>query len=581
MIIAFGFSVYFYCPVQSPNVLMAIRTHFLSLIALIVTMGLLGCDSSGPAGSDTVGDSTTVAFTEVEDVVSKASGTYTATVVAQDPGFKEIPVEVQVAENSTAVLGDDVTGLSETTSITFPESTTSGDTRTVSFDIVDDIEGGDERRQALELELSSASDEVGIGDPSSLTLTIEERLTMQEVRDSVTTGDRALVEGTVTRVTMDGAYLQSEEGALFLDGSGVPGELAQGDEVRIDGQTGYNDGVFQMSSVDFDASTVLSQGSALPAPQPIDFDTLEVNGEALESELVTVQAPFTVDRQGDETFQQTEYSIEDSSIPLLITEGSALLGQPIPSPLASFQGVVGQSNGGGPGADEPDQGYRLVGVEEGDVQSAEFTIAEARERGTETTVVIEGTVTRAFGAFVRIQDESGPTGASGIVIRQTGGENADAFQQDIADENIRPGTQIRITGTTSAFAGLFQINNEDLSNYEIVGQTDAAPDPQVVTLADLQSPDGEDFESELLRVEGLSFPQASGTFESGTTYTVENADGTTFGFRVQDDTETNVIGEPIPDGTFTYEGVLGQFNNFSGNDEGYQFIPVQPSDIQE
>ena len=96
------------------------------------------------------------------------------------------------------------------------------------------------------------------------------------------------------------------------------------------------------------------------------------------------------------------------------------------------------------------------------------------------------------------------------------------------------------------------------------------------------APDGEDYMSKLLRVEDLSFPNASGSFESGTTYTVEDEEGTSFEFRVQDDDETNVIGEPIPDGTFDYEGVLGQFNVFSGvdTDEGYQFIPVQPDDIQ-
>ncbi|PSQ82370.1 MAG: hypothetical protein BRD40_02785, partial [Bacteroidetes bacterium QS_1_65_9] len=116
-----------------------------------------------------------MAFTTASEVVGKASGSYTATIVVRDPGFKEIPVEVQVGDTSTVTLEEDVTGLSETTSITFPERTTSGDTRTVSFDLVDDIEGGDERRRVLSLELSSASDEVGLGDPSTLTLTIEER----------------------------------------------------------------------------------------------------------------------------------------------------------------------------------------------------------------------------------------------------------------------------------------------------------------------------------------------------------------------------------------------------------------------
>lgn len=198
------------------------------------------------------------------------------------------------------------------------------------------------------------------------------------------------------------------------------------------------------------------------------------------------------------------------------------------------------------------------------------------------TVTVRGTVTRAFGAFVRFQDDSGPTGASGLVIRQAGGELSEDFQQDISDGTIQPGTVLLVSGSISQFSGLLQINGEDLGSYDVLAQGDP-PEPQEVSFSDLAAPDGETYESELLRVTGLSFPDASGTFESGTTYTVENEDGTTFQFRLQDSDETNAIGASIPDGTFTYEGILGQFNVFSGvdADEGYQLIPVQPSDIKQ
>ena len=206
---------------------------------------------------------------------------------------------------------------------------------------------------------------------------------------------------------------------------------------------------------------------------------------------------------------------------------------------------------------------------------------EALQNDQQVTVTVRGTVTRAFGAFVRFQDDTGPTGASGLAIRQTFGELSEDFQQDIADGVIEPGTELLVSGSVSQFSGLLQINNEDLGSYDIVAQGEP-PAPQLVSLGDIMAPDGEEYMSELLRVEGLSFPNASGSFESGTTYTVEDEEGTSFEFRVQDDDETNVIGEPIPDGTFDYEGVLGQFNVFSGvdTDEGYQFIPVQPDDIQ-
>ena len=95
-----------------------------------------------------------------------------------------------------------------------------------------------------------------------------------------------------------------------------------------------------------------------------------------------------------------------------------------------------------------------------------------------------------------------------------------------------------------------------------------------------------DYESELVRIDGLVFPDASAgdTFEGGTTYTIEEADenGTSIEFRVQGDDETNLIGEPIPTDTLTYEGVVGQFNNFAGpnQNEGYQLIPMRAGDIQ-
>jgi len=195
------------------------------------------------------------------------------------------------------------------------------------------------------------------------------------------------------------------------------------------------------------------------------------------------------------------------------------------------------------------------------------TIDEARSQGVDATVTVEGTVTRAFGSFVRFQDESGPTGASGLVIRQTSG----AFTTDIADGTITRGTQLQVTGTLSEFNGLLQINEDDLTDYQVLGQG-TAPAPQDVTISDLVS-GGENYESELVAVSGLSFQSASGTFENGTTYSVVGPTGS-FPFRVQQDDETELDATPIPGGSFDYEGVVGQFA------VDYQLIPVRTSDLQ-
>ena len=226
----------------------------------------------------------------------------------------------------------------------------------------------------------------------------------------------------------------------------------------------------------------------------------------------------------------------------------------------------------------------LVGVWPEVTQAQDpITINEARQQSLGTEVTVTGTVTRAYGSYARIQDTSGPTGASAIVIRQTSGSNSTAFQNDVADGIIQPGTTLEVTGATSAFSGLLQINNDDLTDYTVQDQG-TPPSPQSVTLPELAQ-NGEDYESELLRVGGLRFVSASGTFENGTTYTVQDGDGQTLEFRVQDNSETAIGGAPIPGGVFGFEGVLGQFNGRGAGgdepDEGYQLIPVRESDLEE
>ena len=173
------------------------------------------------------------------------------------------------------------------------------------------------------------------------------------------------------------------------------------------------------------------------------------------------------------------------------------------------------------------------------------SLADARAAGAGEAVTVEGIVTRAEGAFLYIQDETG-----GLVIRQTSGEIFDG----IASGAIPRGSVVRVTGTLSEFRGLLQINNDDLESLVGLGSDDV-PAPQVITLAELTA-NGEDYEGELVTISDVSFDTPPAQFEAGTNYDITDASGTgTLRIVNEDDTEldgTDFIGNPA-----TVTGIVG------------------------
>ena len=546
-------------------------------LAFLLTLAVfVGCDS-GSAPSD-LGENSTVAFETTSDTAPEDTSEYAVDIVVNDAGFKELSVEVVLSDASTVDPSEVV--LPDETTLTFPQSTTSGETRSFTFEVVDDdtfLEGD----ETIVLELRNASGASPAESMSTFTLTVTEddvTLTTQEAR-ALPEDERAIVEGIVTRVEDDGIYVQDDTGALFVFDSSITSETAQGDEVRVDGTTAYFSGLFQLSGVGTEGLTVLSSGNDLPDSQTVTLNELSTNGEEYESELIRVE-DFTIDDGGAATFSGGEnYPVTDASgsLTLRIPGGSGLVGESIPD-VANFLGVLGQFNG----FSDPDDntGYQLLGLLQSDLENAQAPasgIADVRQEALGTNVTIEAVVTRKAGINIYMQDDSGADGASGIVTRDSG--LADAIDAG----TVSPGDRIRVQGELGAFNGLLQISSN--VSFSVVTENAGLPSPLSLSISDLLNGGGENYESELVTVSGLSIDdKGDSTFQGGGSEGNYDATDGTDTITLRIDGRSFYAGEPIPSATVTFRGVVGQFNGAGFGErspnEGYQLTPLIDGDLQ-
>lgn len=200
-----------------------------------------------------------------------------------------------------------------------------------------------------------------------------------------------------------------------------------------------------------------------------------------------------------------------------------------------------------------------------------ITIAEARALPNTSEVLIEGIFTRGLGAFTRIQDAT-----AGIVIRQTSGSFFDA----IVSGDLRPGDKIRVTGKTSEFYSLKQINTIDLLSWERLSRDNPLPTPQLVTLAEIAA-NGEQYESELITVTDIIInPVGDLNFVAAKTYNITDpSDATnTVALRTSSAADSDIDGTLIPTAKCIFTGVLGQYHS-TNPAAGYQLMPVLATDI--
>lgn len=206
-------------------------------------------------------------------------------------------------------------------------------------------------------------------------------------------------------------------------------------------------------------------------------------------------------------------------------------------------------------------------------------ISTARAGALNSVYTVEGVVTRALGRNIWIQDATGAI----VLFGPTGSAIANA----VVSGELRRGDRVQATGRLTEFqatngapgTGLLEIDNIAAGGFLVLARDQALPGVQVITLAQLTDgdPDRDTYESELVRVTGLTLdPAGDVVYAFAKNYTVSQTIGgvTTTGIlRIGSSGDSEAIGQPVTTGTFTFEGVVGQFRGAN------QLTVVKTTDI--
>ncbi len=195
-------------------------------------------------------------------------------------------------------------------------------------------------------------------------------------------------------------------------------------------------------------------------------------------------------------------------------------------------------------------------------------ISVIRQRPLGTVVTIEGIVTRARGRVSFVQDDSG----AALAVFANGNEYFNA----VASGAIAQGDRIQIVGVLSEFNDLLQIGT--VNDFDVLSRGNALPAAQTLTPAQIAT-SGDTYESELVRVTGLTLTTGDIVFTTNTSYEAVAAGGSII-IRTSGDSEiVNETVQPITGGSpgsygpFTFTGVLGQFRGTN------QLNPIRIADF--
>jgi hypothetical protein len=203
------------------------------------------------------------------------------------------------------------------------------------------------------------------------------------------------------------------------------------------------------------------------------------------------------------------------------------------------------------------------------------SIIDARNADLFTHLAIQGVVTRATTNFVYVQDE---TAATMLFSRPFFADvNAIGLNQAVANGDIQVGDEVQIAGMVGDFNGLHQIIR--VHGWTVLS-SDNSVVPQLISIEDFMF-NGEEFESELVRVENIQLDEPVDTLRGGFIYEINNEDLTQPGWMaMQGEANNEWSGQLPPPGAFNFEGVIKEYFIPSLEGSIYAINPHYLSDIE-
>jgi hypothetical protein len=189
-----------------------------------------------------------------------------------------------------------------------------------------------------------------------------------------------------------------------------------------------------------------------------------------------------------------------------------------------------------------------------------ITIAEARTQEDGANVTVRGIITTPnYHSAIQRTEYGLQDPTAGIIIY---------YSDAVLIANV--GDSVEVSGTLLTYNGKLEIIPADANDITLISQNNSLPAFQVVTVANFVA-NGEDYESELIRINGASITSGTWPTDGSANLTISD-DGGTSTVIMRIDSDMDIIGNTEPTAPFDVQGIAGQYND-------YQILPRYYSDL--